>query len=212
MTSAEKREATISLAAAIAKELGAPWTYTRPTDPDTYVYIVGENGARIYVALSGSYDNPDRVEISGYLNIGRNRQYVNVYEKSASGGWDRASVPSISVALKRGPEAITKEIQRRFLPEYLRIFALALAQLQKDNERDTRVLDNLKRLGKIVNAHVKEDRDNGHGYIEEQRTSVSIGYINVYGTITVSSDTATLELRSLTIEQAERVLKALTDK
>jgi hypothetical protein len=141
------------------------------------------------------------VSISGSLNIGRNGAFVTVYE-----GGQRLSPGSISVALSRGPEAIAKEITRRLLPEYLRIFALAVAKLQADNAYDFDVSANLHFLAKAIGTVVPSKKDDGNSYVEAQRESISFNRGEAYGTIRVSNKTAELHLRSLTITQAEHIL------
>jgi hypothetical protein len=114
------------------------------------------------------------------------------------------------VALSRGPEAIAKEITRRLLPEYLRVYALAMAKLQADNAYDFEVSANLHLLAKAVGTVVPSDKNPNNSYVEAQRESISFNEDHTrgeaYGIIRVSNKTAQLELRSLTLTQAVHIL------
>jgi len=179
------------------------WTFTPDEDASWTVHIDRADGAKLYLSLESSvgYDKHDRVHISGSLNIGRNGAFVTVYE-----GSQRLSPGSINVALSRGPEAIAKEITRRLLPEYLRVYALAMAKLQADNAYDFEVSANLHLLAKAVGTVVPSDKNPNNSYVEAQRESITFNRGEAYGTIRVSNKTAELHLRSLTITQAEHIL------
>jgi len=100
MTSAERTTELSGLGRQIALELRHtpatyPWVFVGPIE-DTYsVYLSNpENKARIYLQFDG-YEKPSRLSISGYLHIGKNGQYVEVYEKGENGtGWNRATLPN----------------------------------------------------------------------------------------------------------------------
>jgi hypothetical protein len=211
MTTQECTAALNTLAEAVTQELevlrtepiaGAVWTFTPDKDAWT-VHIDRADGAKLYLSLESSkgYELKDRVSISGSLNIGRNGAFVTVYE-----GGQRLSPGSITVALSRGPEAIAKEITRRLLPEYLRVYALAMAKLQADNAYDFEVSANLHLLAKAVGTVVPSDKNPNNSYVEAQRESISFHRGEAYGTIRVSNKTAQLELRSLTLTQAVHIL------
>jgi hypothetical protein len=157
---------------------------------------------KVHLGLSSSkgYELWDRVEVSGYLNIGKNNAYVTLYE-----GCNRVTVPSISVARARGAVAIAKAITSRFLPEYTRIYNLAIAKVAVDNQYDVEVTANLQRLAKVSGTPLGKDdpRD------REVSTSFSLSIGEVYGTVTASTKTAQLELRCLTVPQAEHILRYL---
>ncbi len=134
------------------------------------------------------------------LNVGKDGQYVQVYEKEADGkGWERAILPEISVALSRGSEAIAKEITRRLLPEYFRILALGIAQAEKDSAYANAKAVNFRVLAQAIGEKEPQERD--------ENVHFSAG--EAYGTIQASATTAELHLRSLTIDQAQHILKFL---
>ena len=134
------------------------------------------------------------------MNVGKDGQFVQVYETGVDGkGWERAVLPKISVALSRGPEAIAKEITRRLLPEYLRILALGIAQAEKDNAYANAKAINLRVLAQAIGEKAPQERD--------EKVNFSAG--EAYGTIQANATTAELHLRSLTIDQAQHILKFL---
>ncbi len=202
------KDALNTLTKEIAVALG--WTYTQ--DDEGYAKTIDQlaayGNAKLYVSQRYGV-NATHVVIGGGLHVGRDGSYVEVYENvvDSRGGftWERQSAGEISVAIARGPAVIAKEITRRFLPHYLHVLALANAKVASDNVYANAVRANLVRLCKAADPPVSFDDTNR--WDTREVTSLSIG--EVYGTIHASKDTATLELRSLTIAQAERILQAL---
>jgi len=212
MTSTERTTKLSTLGRDIATELRKlnplrPWTFVEPTE-DTYsVYLRNAGQARIYIQFDG-YNEPTRLTVSGYLHIGKNGQYVEVYERGADGrGWNRASVPIITIALKRGPEAIAKDIAKRFLPEYLRVFALAEAKGAADAEYDGKITANLQRLAKAAGENVGTEDIRGRGEVRKDFT-FRVGDSRYY-TVTASAKDCSLKLDALSIEQAEVIIRYL---
>jgi hypothetical protein len=196
------------LAQEIAENLGNDWFNSQDDEGyHKHLYQVGTN-AKLYVSQSYGTKST-HVVISGSLHVGRDGQYVEVYENvvDSRGGftWERQSAGEISVAIARGPAVIAKEIQRRFLPHYLHVLALAEAKVVADTAYETDVRLNLRRLAKAADTTVTFDDTNR--WDKREAFSLSIG--EVYGTVHASTKTATLELRSLTIKQAEAILQAL---
>ncbi len=198
MTSAERTAALCGLARQVAVELRKldplhPWTFQEPTASTWSVYLRDAGAKRIYLQLVGNYDNPDRVEISGCLNVGKNHQYVTVYENGS-----RVSVTAITVGLSRGAQAIAKEITRRFLPEYSRIFSLAQDKVRDEQEYQAQVSENLQNLASAVGQSITIDDANNFSLR-------NVG--NIYGKVRVSNDDAQLDLHNLTLAQAKHILK-----
>src|SRR5208337_5009244 len=162
MTSTERAKFLTFLGTALAPALSAlnpqrPWTFVEPTE-DTYtVYLRNAGKARIYLQLESSkgYDLNDRVLVTGHMHIGKNGSYVEVYDRGADGtGWNRVSAPRITASLKKNPEAIAKDIAKRFLPEYLRVFAMAEDKLAKEEAYECRIVTNLERLAEVAGVPV----------------------------------------------------------
>jgi hypothetical protein len=125
----------------------------------------------------------------------------------------RESSPSINVSLDRGYEVIARQIVTRFLPEYTRIWELIKAKIAQQDAYQNQMAENWKRIaesGLVVRAGRHQD---------EYRADVRIGVgadrkagdlSGGYGDVRMSSsDSVQIELRSLPIETALRVLAAL---
>jgi hypothetical protein len=119
--------------------------------------------------------------------------------------------PSIRVALARGPEAIAKEITKRFLPDYIRIWHLCKGKLDNNLAYEKRKLDNWARIAKKV---YQPHERNG-----EPRASIRVGPSNVrggrnldlgYGDIYMESENSVrLDIWSLPVSIALAVLDLL---
>lgn len=215
MTSTERTQLLSHYGRNIAEALRAiaplkPWTFVEPTE-DTYsVYLRNAGKARIYLQFDGyGHEKPTRLSISGHLNIGKNNQYVEVYEMGADGtGWYKASVPSITVTCAKNPEAIAKDIMRRFLPEYVRVLALAEDKLAKDTAYEAKIAANLLRLADVAGVEINSTEHlNGRGEVRKDFT-LCIGE-SQYHKVNVTDHDADLKLDSLTFEQAEYIIRYL---
>jgi hypothetical protein len=175
---------------------------TFPAAEEREGYLVTPEGARVYVSYEG-YNQYERVSVSGYLNIGKNNQYVEAYDPANNN--QRVSLESISVAVKRGAEVIAKEITRRFLPQYLRIFALAQARVRRDVEYQSNVRRNLVTLLPLIG---KTEKDLREDYSEISYYTEGRGY----GTIRSHEDSVTLTLNSVSVEKAKQILAILEIK
>ena len=190
----------------VAFELGSDWTVD--FDDEGYVKYIKSLTSNAKLYLSQRYGTKStHVTISGSLHVGRDGQYVEVYENVVDSRgdftWERQNAGEISVAIARGPAVIAKEITRRFLPHYLHVLALAEAKVLADTAYETDVRLNLLRLAHAAGTTVAFDDTNR--WDKREVASISIG--EVYGSIHASDKTATLELRSLTIAQAEEILR-----
>lgn len=201
----DNKELTV-LTQAVAESLGADWFVPEQEDCNWSRKIQHKVlNATLYVAGDG-YNKPTKVNISGSMNVGEGNKYVEVYENVKRNDythWERVSAGSISVTIARGPEVIAKEIKRRLLPEYLRILALANAQVEKDRQYKATKLFNLERMAKAAGVTLlKPDKD----YID-RRESFSIRYGELYGDVQAGEKDVEIKLHSLTLEQAEALLR-----
>jgi hypothetical protein len=150
-----------------------------------------------------------RLNISGILPRGKDGQYVRVYEKGADGnGWNEVRVSDITVSISRGEEAIAKEINRRFLPEYLRVVGLALDKIAADEAYETKRFENLQACASTLNKVL--DRPYGHNTRVEDRTEFS-EYLGANGAgirieCKASANDIDLKIDNLSVEQAKQVL------
>jgi hypothetical protein len=215
MTSAERTAALYSLGLAIAAELRIleplrPWTAVEPTEDVYSVYLQNGNGARIYLHFDSSkgYDLNDRVLVTGHMHLGKNGSYVEVYDRGADGtGWNKVSTPRITIGLSKNPEAIAKDIAKRFLPEYLRVFALAQAKVQADADYEAKITANLQRLAAVANVPRPSKETALYGKVNNQ-FSFRVGE-NRYYTVTASAKDCSLKLDTLSFEQAEVIIRYL---
>lgn len=195
----ERNTLLVAITKDVATALGMPWAFSPMDEPYPTQYIQGEGLAKL--SLSIEYNHTDRISISGVLNIGKNGQYVVVYDRD--NGNNRAAVPTITVAINRGAAAIAKAIVSRLIPEYFRILNIAIDQMEKSNAYESARNATLSKLAAIVNASApKEDADRFSFYHSER----------AYGTVWAGDKSANLDLHNLTIEQAEYILTYLERK
>ena len=214
MTSAERTIALSGLARQIATELNKinplrPWTFAEPTEDVYSVYLRNAGQARIYLQFDSSkgYNMNDRVLVTGHMHIGKNGQYVEVYDRRADGmGWNKVSAPRITSALSRGCAAIAKDISKRFLPEYLRVLALAEAKVQADADYDASITANLQRLAKVAGVNVPTGQQR-YGEVNKS-FHFRVGESRYY-TVTASAKDCSLKLDTLSLEQAEFIIRYL---
>lgn len=173
-----------------------PWTFVEPTEDTWSVYLRNAGNARIYVQFVGYADNPERMEVSGNLNIGKNRQYVQLYENG-----NRVGVPTITVAVSRGCAAIAKDISKRFLPEYMRLFTMAETKVREEAKAKADIHANLQGLASAVGKSIPIDEASGFNF--------SFGVSGVYGNVAAFADDASLNIKNLTYAQAAHILKYL---
>lgn len=192
-----KTKALTELTTGLAKELGAPWKVI-PNEERNYPTHKIENGDGAVLWVSIIWNHKDRANISGSLFLGRGNQHVTVYENN-----ERAKVPDITVALARGPAAIAKDVQRRLLPEYLRILELAKAQVKRENETTAKRQANIRKLAAVTGDKVPDfERDPDTSRFWTHRGTLDIHY----------DGSVSLERFTMTIEEAEYILRYLHEK
>jgi len=183
------------------------WEYRsapNPLYPNTWIrYIVcKENPQRRFdMAI-----NHVHVQISGiWPQRGENGTY-------ATPGSIQESSPSISCSLSRGYEAIAKDIQRRFLPEYLRIseylriFAKLEEKIASDQAYEDRRAANWRSLhADPVDAILRDCYRPGMG---DERATLQLK--DGYGQIRMEGqDSVALEIRSIPTRVARVLLETL---
>ena len=192
-----------ALTQSISDALGADW-YVPEQEGGNWARKIQHKtmNATLYISGDG-YNKPTKCTISGGLNVGPNGQYVEVHENVKRNDythWERVDPGSISVTIARGAAVIAKEINRRFLPEYFRILALANSQVVKENDYKKAKRANLVRLAAAAGKTLAND----------DREVFNLSAREAYGDVSTSEKTASITLHSLTIEQAEAILRLLT--
>lgn len=169
------------------------FTYTLPIEDDYSHKLVGPNEAVLYLRVEGDTMG-DRIEIGGSFHVGLTAYGNTEFVRPKSG------VPSdITVSLARGNEAIAREIKNRYLPKYLAALAEAIAQRDADTAYKNKQTAILTHLALVAGCRTPDL----HGH------SVRLGIGEIYGSIEAYGDSVTLELRSMTMKQAEAVIKLL---
>jgi hypothetical protein len=166
-----------SVAREIAAGLGNEWTARTMVDGDgekwagfmRLVHISDSREINLTVRL---YESPAKIEVSG--------DYVTGPEYLGLSRHMNNERPTISVSLDRPGAAIAKDIQRRFMPEYTRVFTDILAVVIANQERwDTRAaacdrLAALTKDGKCNGPHEWRGAVDGRVWGRHDGTGVSI--------------------------------------
>ncbi len=119
--------------------------------------------------------------------------------------------PGIKATLSKGYEAIAKDIKRRFLPEYLRIWAKCQAKADQTNAYESKQAYNWARLGELeIVKPYRNGTQQGDVRLGTKKDEDSYNYDRGYGTINMeSADSVKIELRSVPIDRAIAILKAI---
>lgn len=173
--------------------------------PGVYLHKKNDPMFELYFRAD-DYGIKGRIEVHGNFHIGRGtgNSFVDVREYLPGDG--RTTLPSITVAISRGAEAIAKEIKRRFLPEYTDLYNKAVAKRDSQIAYEDKVFQNLSRLAAIVSKPITENATHS----SERRTSFDYYRNNgPYADVSCSADTATLKIHNLSIDMAESILRMI---
>lgn len=180
----EGKRVSKEVAAEVAPLLGDGWTFK--DDPQHFGgTVLGPDEADLFFRMDGK-----RLVISGsYPDGAYNKAYG--YETHR-----------ITVSPGRPAEAIAKEVQRRLLPHYLPTLATVLRRIQQHDEG----VDGQRRAAAELAAIVGEEP-------RESEVYVSLHQHGTYGKVRVlhGGDRVSLELSSLDVDRAKRVLAILND-
>lgn len=139
---------------------------------------------------SGGYLLKDRIKISGNFPRTGKGEYVDPY------GYGEKR-HEIMVSITKTPEQIAKDIGRRFLPRYRELLKRVIERITKSNEYDRTCVRNLDQIkGKKLTDEEKEKR----------RLWLS-GPIACE--VHVNDEDATIELRSVPIETARKIIELI---
>lgn len=183
--------------------LTSSWSYVYPSE-DTYsTYCVNADGARIYFSFPGYGDEPKRLSISGWLHIGKGKQYVQMYDEQNN----KLSTGEITVALERGATNIAKDILRRFLPHYLEVFALAQHKVATDAAYENRVESNLEAMFNMA-GWIMPYRSEHSTQLRRENSGRINGY-TVKATASATANEQQLDIDGLTLAQAAHIISLL---
>lgn len=149
------------------------------------------------LAVGTTYSAPGKLCISLH-SVARDHagDPVNVYDALPRG----TDIASIRVSAGR-VEAAARDIERRLLPAAREQWALMLARQADRNDYAARTAQGIEAMRATGATFTKNTHGEGHIYIGE-----------VWGQVAVYGSTLALDLRSLTVEQAVRVIGALKEE
>jgi hypothetical protein len=193
---AETQARYIELYSGVAKHLDG-WTFTKEEiEHDELRYKLFNGTQRINLNITNGV-----VRVSGYWPKDSSGRYWTPRDVDESSD-------GIGVSLSRGPEIIAKEITRRFLPGYMSVYAKLMARIQ-ENER----YYNSKREGwdKLVSSTTNlHNLRPSESHDRDATASIQMFDKSGYGTVRmVGKDSVQLDLHSLPVEVAIRVLNAI---
>jgi hypothetical protein len=185
-------------------ENGVGWRMDERRDSDDpnnfnraeHLRLVSTSDPRMMIDFNmQSGANRGKVHVSGHWpQGGDNMPYVSPRDV-------REESPSINVSYAKGYPAIARDIERRFLPNYRRIFALCLASIDAHNSYEARKLANWQRVAaaKCLKQDYRHD---------QQRASINLP--NSYGDVHMeSADSVHLNMRSVPVDLAVAILAAI---
>ena len=194
MTTRDQAAQTHAYADAVAKALGDGWAYAQNRDadgkPPWFATITRPDGAGLH--LSREY------------RTGR-YQWSGTYPRDTKGQDHmpyNATRPSITTSPDKAPEQAARDVTRRLLPEYLALLEQCQARVAQANDYATTTARNAAKLAAMLNTVPDERPRNGDACVRFHRGEY-------YGDVTVNGESIRIDVRSLTVEQAARVLRVL---
>ncbi|MBN1179931.1 MAG: hypothetical protein JXD18_12020 [Anaerolineae bacterium] len=180
----------------IAQELEAflpGWSLSwDPGERPRFALFEGPDGAGFYVELDRR-TNPARLAVHG--------RYPAPYCP------DPARRPRITVGSARPVEAIAANVQRRFLPAYLALYAQLRERRQRAEELERRDAAIRADLAAILGERVGDD-----GVIRYSNSGGKpVGSRYIYGRIDVSGEEVRLDLSGVPVETARAVCRLLVE-
>jgi len=170
------------------------WTISLEQEGYTHPTMETATGAKVYFRLDVKGDTGGMVRVSGF--------YPTYNGSSGSRPENR---PSVGCNMDRGSEALAKAIKGSFLDHYLRLYVDSLEYCELWRETD-RV--------KMATFQTLVDRFNGqpmtHTIRDGYDPTVIVREGQARAEITVTSRDVKIEADSLTVDQATRMLEALT--
>lgn len=116
---------------------------------------------------------------------------------------------AINVSVSKSPETISREIERRLLPEYTALFNACRERMNEANAYAVRTDKAIRAVAKAFNAEVRKPSGTGdtwNGLVSEVSWYRTAGG---YGDAKASDGRIDLNLRDLTVAQCEAIAKLL---
>lgn len=204
-----KSEAIEALTREVAEGLGDGWS-VKTYDPVEYEHgrasdIVHTDGRSFDLHLP-DYPHSDVGKVAVSPNWPRTDDSPGSFATASPSNLynPTETSPSIKVSLSRGVPVLVREIQRRFLPEYTRIWQRLSEKVLADKHWESKrraVFDEIRAAGGGL-----LDRPD---HTEDHRTRIDAGTYG-YGDVRVNGpDSVTIELRSIKPELAITIIRAI---
>jgi len=186
------RDLLWSLAQGIASHLNG-WEAISEETNSGRARIEHDTGAAIGLHVD-DYGKRDRIEV-----YGRYPQYPRRKNNSSYGGYPLSGVdtPRITCAIKRGHEAIAKDIERRFMDKHLHCHELAVTLIADQeaylDDQDAMML----KLADLLGVETTK----GNIYAYDPSTTIK----------NPTRDTVTFEIRGVPLDIATKICKLLKE-
>lgn len=180
-----------------------------------FSYHVPENGHRPHLA------GPDGMKI--FISTGQENGKLHVHGSWPNRDGDAYMSPrswgavpynagsgecSINVGEERGPEAIARDIQRRFLPTYTATYAACLQKKAEHDEYRDKLYQQALLIAKAAGLPRPERLDSNSDY----RLHLDTAKHGCYGDVTVYNDSMNLKLSGVSVKKTERILAILRER
>ena len=161
-------------------------------DSWNYACVNAHKGDESLYFTSCGYPLKDRIAISGNFPRTDKGERIDPYEYNEERH-------EISVSIAKTPEQIARDIERRFLPRYRELLRRVKEKVAQSNEYAVACARNLERIkgGKLTEEEEK-------GYIMHLSGEI-------FGEIRVHGETVRIELHSVPIEAAQRIVRILEE-
>jgi hypothetical protein len=171
----------------VATYLGEGWSAVQKHEQS--VTLRHTDGRQIHVYLN-TYPK-DRLEITGYwLKDEHNSDYISYHENP----------PKITVAPDRPAQAIAKDMQRRFMPEFNRLWQDSLARKESAEKYLAAQADAVRQLADVMGIKPHENK-----------VSIPYNHGNHYGDFEANGYSIKLEVRSMRLPLALALARVLAE-
>jgi len=181
---------------AVAKILGFTINEEKLKENKGYIELNNPNGASFdFTCITYSYHCDEKFEIRGNYSYNPNDCGAIKYNESS---------PRIGISWHKTPEQIAKDIQRRFLPEYLEIEAKCKAYKESKSNRIETRNQKLKELAEYCGQTFTLPTWRNNDHREDFSLPDSNGKCESY-----DGESFSMEIRNLNEEQVKLILKLL---
>jgi len=176
---AEQRLLLINKIEAVATHLSREWRFNQRAKEESSdaPEIIGPHGMTIYFEYRGH--KPSMVTVSAsWPRLEGDHYYRGLSSWGVIGHHENG--PSMNFNLKRTPEAIAADLERRFLNSYQRLFMLCLAKRQQviaHREVVSYKVAALKKVAPLRPNHKGHDPDNPRLHLPYQSENVTSGEV-----------------------------------